>query len=178
VDPILDYDRTVGGTVIGGYVYRGRQIPGLRGTYVFGDYLSKKIFSLNYDGTSVSNFTDMTSQLFPTATADTLSALSSFGEDANGELYIADVGNGNVYKIVPVVPNVTVDSVDKNGNGFVLHGFGVPFQNHTIQAVSSLAQPFDDQTVIGNATAAADGSFQFTDGTSGLTTRFHRVRFP
>src|SRR5207248_8348033 len=46
VDPILDYDRNTGGTVIGGYVYRGRQIPGLTGTYVFGDYLAHKIFVL------------------------------------------------------------------------------------------------------------------------------------
>lgn len=102
VNPILDYDRNVGGTVIGGYVYRGQQIPELQGKYVFGDYVAGKIFTLDYNGTTASNFTDITPALFPTPTGGfTLSALSSFGEDTNGELYIVDIGAGAVYKIVP-----------------------------------------------------------------------------
>src|SRR5262249_36927601 len=74
VEPIIDYPRSTGGTVIGGFVYRGKQIPGLTGTYIFGDYLAGKIFSLNYNGTAASNFTNITSQLFPNATNDSLSA--------------------------------------------------------------------------------------------------------
>jgi glucose/arabinose dehydrogenase len=102
IDPILDYDRSVGGTVIGGYVYRGTRIPALQGKYIFGDYLAGKIFVLDYDGTTVSNFQDITSMLFPTRTGGfTLNNPSSFGEDANGELYIVDIGNGSIYKIVP-----------------------------------------------------------------------------
>jgi glucose/arabinose dehydrogenase len=102
VNPILDYDRSTGGTIIGGYVYRGTQIPALQGTYVFGDFLAGKIFTLNYDGATVSNFQDITSQLFPTRQGGfNLQNPSSFGEDANGELYITDIGNGSVYKIVP-----------------------------------------------------------------------------
>jgi glucose/arabinose dehydrogenase len=112
VDPILDYPHTTGQTVIGGYIYRGQQIPALQGTYVFGDYLGPepgsigKIFSLNYDGTSASNFQDITSQLFPIPTTSgniSLTNVSSFGEDAAGELYITDIGNGNVYKISPML---------------------------------------------------------------------------
>ena len=102
VEPILDYDRSVGGTVIGGYVYRGSLIPALQGKYIFGDYLAGKIFAVDYDGTSVANFQDITSMLFPTRTGGfTLQSPSSFGEDANGELYIIDIGNGSIYKIVP-----------------------------------------------------------------------------
>jgi glucose/arabinose dehydrogenase len=37
VPPVFEYGRDQGGTVIGGYVYRGRDIPGLNGTYLFGD---------------------------------------------------------------------------------------------------------------------------------------------
>jgi glucose/arabinose dehydrogenase len=179
VDPIMDYGRSVGGTVIGGYVYRGRQIPDLRGTYVFGDYLARKIFILNYDGTTVSNFQEITSQLFPTASGNiTLNSLSSFGEDANGELYIADL-NGNVFGIVPVTPNVVIDSVMKMPDGFLLHGFGVPFKTHTIQAVDDITQPFTAATVIGTAVAAGDGSFQFLDSSvSNVGTRFYRVTYP
>jgi glucose/arabinose dehydrogenase len=102
VEPILDYGRTTGGTVIGGYMYRGNAIPSLRGKYIFGDYVAEKIFSADYDGTTASNFQDITSQLFPTRTGGfNLSSPSSFGEDANGELYICDIATGNVYKIVP-----------------------------------------------------------------------------
>lgn len=102
VEPILDYGRATGGTVIGGYVYRGSQIPSLQGKYVFGDYVAGKIFTVDYDGTSASNFQDITSQLFPTRQGGfNLSNPSSFGEDARGELYITDIGNGSLYKIVP-----------------------------------------------------------------------------
>lgn len=102
VDPILDYDHSVGETVIGGYVYRGSQIPALQGKYIFGDYVFGKIFAVDYDGTTAPNFQDITSMLFPTRTGGyTLQYPSSFGEDANGELYITDIGTGSVYKIVP-----------------------------------------------------------------------------
>jgi hypothetical protein len=80
--------------------------------YVFGDYLGPepgsigKIFSLNYNGTTASNFQDITSQLFPIPTTGgnvSLANVSSFGEDAAGELYITDIGNGNIYKISPML---------------------------------------------------------------------------
>ena len=111
VNPIFDYPRSTGRTVIGGYVYRGSQFPALQGIYVFGDYLgplggSARVFTLNYDGTTASNFQDITSQLFPIPTTVgnvNLVNLSSLGEDAAGELYLTDIGNGNVYKISPML---------------------------------------------------------------------------
>src|SRR4029077_4420648 len=111
VDPIFDYPHTTGRTVIGGYIYRGLQFSALQGIYVFGDYLgpsggSAKIFTLNYDGTTASNFQDITSQLFPIPTTSgniSLVNLSSLGEDAAGELYVTDIGNGNVYKLSPML---------------------------------------------------------------------------
>src|SRR6266550_710430 len=120
INPIFDYPRSVGRTVIGGYVYRGQQIPNLRGVYVFGDFLGPdsgpgtgQIFTLNYNGTIASNFQNVTGQLFPTrAGGFTLSNPSSLGEDANGELYIADIGNGSVFKIVG-----SVGKSDFNGDG-------------------------------------------------------------
>src|SRR6266496_2360122 len=120
VDPIFDYPRSAGRTVIGGYVYRGQRIPNLRGVYVFADYLGPdsgpgtgQIFTLNYNGISASNFQNITRQLFPTrAGGYTLSNPSSLGEDANGELYIADIGNGSVFKIVE-----SVAKSDFNGDG-------------------------------------------------------------
>jgi len=176
VDPILDYDRAVGGTVIGGCVYRGKQIPGLRGWYVFGDYLAHKIFVMRYDGTNVSDFQEITSQLFPTANNETLSALSSFGEDANGELYITDVGSGNVFKIVPVTPNIVISSVtiDALTGDFVVQGIGVPFTTVRIEATQDLTQSFAPLTT---AHVAGDGTFTLRD-TSHLGMRFYDVKYP
>ena len=104
VDPILDYSHSVGRSIIGGYVYRGRQIPALQGTYIFADFVFGKIFTLNYDGTSASNFQDITAELFPTREGYSLSNPASFGEDGNGELYIVDLVLGSIYKIVSTKP--------------------------------------------------------------------------
>jgi hypothetical protein len=185
VDPILDYPRSGGGpiigtTVTGGYMYRGRQIPGLHGTYLFGDYSAGKIFALNYDGSTVSNPQTITSQLFPTVDASpvNLGNPSSFGEDANGELYICDLFPGRVYKVIPTTPNVVLDDLTK-ANDFVLHGFGVPFKAHTVQAVASMTRPFTAQTTIGTPTAAGDGSFHLVDSNAhNFAARFYRVTYP
>jgi hypothetical protein len=92
--------------VTGGYVYRGADIPGLQGTYIFGDYggpefAGAKIWSFEFDGSQISNFQDRTTELTPTEGRLTL--VSSFGEDARGELYVTDLG-GDVFKIVPDPP--------------------------------------------------------------------------
>jgi hypothetical protein len=97
--------------VIGGYAYRGRRVRDLRGLYVFADYLGPdngdftgKIWTLSYDGQTATDFTDITADLFPTQKKGNYPLLNptSLGEDAAGELYITDFGNGigNVYKIV------------------------------------------------------------------------------
>ncbi len=50
LDPIFDYDRSPGATVIGGYVYHGSNIAALAGNYVFGDFISGRIWSLAQNG--------------------------------------------------------------------------------------------------------------------------------
>jgi glucose/arabinose dehydrogenase len=107
VDPAYDYPHSVGQTVIGGYVYRGNKIRALRGTYVFADFLGPesgnftgRIFTLDFDGTIASNFQDITADLFPTSIGNfPLLNPSSLGEDASGELYIADLTGGNIFQI-------------------------------------------------------------------------------
>jgi glucose/arabinose dehydrogenase len=130
VDPIFDYPRTTGRTVIGGYVYRGQQFPALQGVYVFGDYLgpsggSARVFTLNYNGTTASNFQDITSQLFPIPTTGgdvNLVNLSSLGEDAAAELYLTDIGNGNVYKLSPML----VSAASRKTHAGVPFDIGLP----------------------------------------------------
>jgi len=195
VDPVFDYPHPpppsglAGQTVIGGYVYRGKQIPALNGTYVFADYLGPesssvnpnnlgRIYTLNFDGTSASNPQDITTELFPTNTGGfTLSNPSSLGEDANGELYICDISGGNVFKIVPVTPSIVIVLITKvaNGHAFLLVN-GVPFKNHTIKATTDLAQQF---MTIGTMAAGGDGSFQFEDVNAGtFPARFYQATYP
>jgi hypothetical protein len=89
--PIFDYGRSEGFTVIGGFVYRGRALPGLVGAYVYGDFGSGRIWMLEYNGASV---------IDQRLLLDTGRSISSFGQDQQGELYVIDYG-GEVLKVVP-----------------------------------------------------------------------------
>lgn len=99
--PIYEYNHSVGLSITGGFVYRGCAIPDLVGTYFFAEYQLSKLFSLRYDGTTVSNFEVRTTELQPGGGL-TLAVPSTFGQDNYGELYICDYSGGEVFKIVPV----------------------------------------------------------------------------
>lgn len=89
-------------SITGGYVYRGSKIPDLQGTYFFADFCSNQIWSLRYNGASVSDFTERTTELAPGGGLS-ISGIVSFGEDAAGELYIVEQGGlsvGEVFKII------------------------------------------------------------------------------
>jgi glucose/arabinose dehydrogenase len=91
--PIAEYSHSEGDAVIGGFVYRGTQLTGLQGAYIFGDLSSGKIWKLVES--SPNNWTR-------TLLAQTGLTISSFGQDQSGELYVVDIGNGRVLKIVPM----------------------------------------------------------------------------
>ncbi len=103
-NPIHVYPHTQGCSITGGYVYRGCAIPDLQGTYFFADFCFSTIWSLKYNGTTVTNFTNRTAELAPGG-GMSINAITSFGEDAFGEMYICDQseGAGEIYKIVPEV---------------------------------------------------------------------------
>jgi glucose/arabinose dehydrogenase len=90
--PVLDYDHSEGCSIIGGYVYRGAAIPALRGTYFYADFCSAWIRSFRWSGNLVTD-----KQEYPLLDASEFP--NSFGEDADGELYITSEA-GNLYKIV------------------------------------------------------------------------------
>lgn len=108
-DPIHEYAHAgVNCSVTGGYVYRGCAIPDLQGVYFFADYCSNRIWSFRHNG-GVTEFTDRTAELIPDI--GSITQISSFGEDAYGELYILDL-SGEVFKILP-----DAAPVDCNANG-------------------------------------------------------------
>jgi glucose/arabinose dehydrogenase len=89
VFPVAEYDHDEGCSVTGGYVYRGRAVPGLRGRYVYGDVCSGRLWSLRAGRDSA---TDVRRE------DDELEQLSSFGEDAAGELYAVSL-DGRVFRL-------------------------------------------------------------------------------
>jgi glucose/arabinose dehydrogenase len=88
VFPKYDYGRGVGSTVIGGYVYRGSNMPGQRGRYFFGD-----------EGSNWIKTADARTLRDRKTLGFSVPFLYSFGENSKGELYVVS-GGGPVYKLV------------------------------------------------------------------------------
>ena len=89
VGPILEYSHDEGCSVTGGYVYRGAQVPAALGRYFYGDYCSGTVWSLVVRGGRAASVRRAPFQV---------AELSSFGEDAGGELYLTSLG-GSVYRL-------------------------------------------------------------------------------
>ena len=83
--PILEYGREGGCSITGGYVYRGQAFPALIGVYLYADYCSGEIWAAAPDSAGGWNSSVL---------LQTNLAITSFGEDENGELYIVDDGGG------------------------------------------------------------------------------------
>ncbi len=120
LDPIMDYPRPggqssscsgppaefVGTVVTGGVVYNG-PAPSIRGRYFFADFATSEIWSFVYDDSDPSsfdgrNYTDLTNHVDdPAFVPDegTISSISSFGEDARGNLYVTDLFGGEVFRV-------------------------------------------------------------------------------
>lgn len=90
IDPLVDYDRDTGKSITGGYVYRGADIPDLQGVYVFGDYVTGKVFALRQDGSG---------QHAIELIAESSLSLVSFAQDIGGELYALDFSDGHIYRL-------------------------------------------------------------------------------
>jgi len=106
VRPLLEYSHDIGCAVAGSLVYRGCQMPGLSGTYFYGDYCTF-IRSFRYAGGVVTDQHDWTTMIDPTASL--FVSLTSFGSDAQGEFYITD-HDGTVLRVGPPFPDLEVSA--------------------------------------------------------------------
>jgi glucose/arabinose dehydrogenase len=91
VPPITEYSHSFGCAVAGGYVYRGSTIPSAVGRYFYGDNCSGTVWSLK-----VMNGKATSTQVEPFK----VQGLSSFGVDAQNNLYLMSVSGGGLYKLV------------------------------------------------------------------------------
>ena len=89
--PVADYTHADGCAVIGGYVYRGMAAPPANGIYLYGDLCSGWVRSFRAQGGQVSDHRE-----WPLLERG---SITSFGEDAQGELYVLDPTT--VYRVVP-----------------------------------------------------------------------------
>lgn len=89
--PVWEYSQSEGDrSITGGYVYRGQGLQGLQGNYIYGDFVSGKIWALDYQNNTASN------QLL----MDTKFAISTFGIDQGQNLYVcAYSGTGKIFKL-------------------------------------------------------------------------------
>jgi hypothetical protein len=99
--PVLEYGHAQGCSITGGHVYRGTALPGLQGAYFYGDYCTGFVRSFRVLGGMITDERDWSGSLHTTS-GGALSGLSSFGEDARGELYIVLLG-GEIYRIDPAL---------------------------------------------------------------------------
>lgn len=98
VKPVIEYDHSNGAcSVTGGYVYRGTRYPRLGGMYFFGDYCNGIIWGAPRPSGSTAAFRLL---------LNTPYAISTFGEDFNGEIYMADYDGGRLFHIIDPRPPV------------------------------------------------------------------------
>jgi glucose/arabinose dehydrogenase len=111
---LLTYSRNYGGSVTGGYVYRGCAMPLMRGRYIFADYVSGAVTSakVNVDGT----LSDAQAHR-PQFGNQGPTGISCLLEDRSGELYLVSLGRGDITRLFAPAPwgrdleaNGTIDS--------------------------------------------------------------------
>jgi len=106
-DPIWEYEqhpppRGRGGSVTGGYFYEGKAVPSLKGRYLFADFMMGTFWSFRVKDGRADDVAEHTAQFAEAfGPGGAALAVSSFGRDHAGELYVLDHKGGRVLKVVP-----------------------------------------------------------------------------
>jgi uncharacterized repeat protein (TIGR03806 family) len=160
-DPIVEYGRTQGASITGGYVYRGTQTTNLVGRYIFGDFVSGRIWAWIPESAP--------SPREPTELLDTSLSISSFGQANDGELYVVNF-NGTLHHIEfdtgPVtgsVPQnlsqtgcVSTTDAKQPASGMIPYAINAPFWSDGASKERWLALPNGQ-----SATVRTDGDWDF-----------------
>jgi putative heme-binding domain-containing protein len=93
IPPVKDHPHTEANSVIGGPVYRGQKLPGLIGSFVYGDYITGTIWAIRPDEDQSYSHTTL---------VDTDLRIVAFTEASGGELYVLDYDfTGQIYELLP-----------------------------------------------------------------------------
>jgi glucose/arabinose dehydrogenase len=104
-EPIYEYPHSVGHSITGGFVYRGAALgPAFTGRYFFADVINNKVWSLGLSigaGAGEATATDVIDHTADVGAA--AAVVSSFGVDADGEIYLVSYSAGLVYRLAGVI---------------------------------------------------------------------------
>jgi glucose/arabinose dehydrogenase len=93
VEPEVVHGRSEARSITGGYVYRGSAIPSLANTYVYGDFITGRVFAYRFQANPT-----RVDELAPPAGLN----ISSFGQGRDGEIYLLDhSGTPSIYRLAP-----------------------------------------------------------------------------
>jgi len=171
VPPVAQYPHTVGRAVTGGYVYRGKAIPGLVGRYIFGDFSAGFIWDIPIDTKPTMTMTNG---------LDSGLNISSFAEDQDGELYVVHM-YGGLYRItgssggtaggvatqLSATGCVNKSNATLPASGLIPYAPNAPFWSDGAVKERWIALPNGK-----NITVGADGDWNFPNGTV-LMKNFH-----
>jgi len=109
VEPIHEYGHDVGQSITGGYIYRGSALPvNFRGRYFFADYVAARVWSLGLSVDAATGEAREADLIDHTNELGFIGNISSFGVDADGELYLVSHSGGQIFKLIgPIAPPAT-----------------------------------------------------------------------
>lgn len=165
IDPVTEYSHTLGGSITGGYVYRGSQNTALLGRFIFGDFSSGRIWAWIAE--------NATQPREPTQLLDSDLNIASFGQGNDGELYVVNYG-GTLHRInfqstgvVDTAPQLLsntgcVSSSDPRqpAPGLIPYAINAPFWSDGADKDRWMALPNNQ-----NITVRTDGDWEFPSGT-------------
>lgn len=132
INPVFEYPRSQGYSVTGGYVYRGNSAPEIYGKYIFADYGTARFWALTPDASGTNGTTVQITGLTG------VRGISSFGVDGRGELYVCDMTDGEVFRILSDTPVVRLAAAAAQDNQFVLTVEAAAGREHLVEMRSPL----------------------------------------
>ncbi len=159
--PIWEYDHTGSNcSITGGYVYRGMRRPELIGTYIYGDYCSGNVWSLDYSSVNLSN----------TQISTAVASILSFGVDMNNELYVL-CSNGKIYEYEPAVAAPTNLQAGSGNPGTV----NLSWTDNSDNETGFRIQRKDSTNIFIDVGTVTAGITVFTDNVPDIATYTYRV---
>lgn len=150
IDPVFEYGRDDGASVIAGYTYRGSAIPELSGMFLLADYVSGNIWALQSDGDSWETAYLLRSTL----------NITNFVQDLDGELYVLD-HQGGAYQLTANEDFVTdsyparlqdtgcfTSNVSSTTTDVLSYDIAVPFWSDGLRKERAIALPNDTQVEV------------------------------
>ena len=176
IQPLVEHPHSDFRSITGGYVWTSKRLPELKNNYIYGDYDTGRLWSLQYEGGKV---------IVSRQLADTQIRIVEFAQDPAGEVYLVDFAGGGLHKIVPAPPQVATKpfprklsetglfaSTEDNtpAKGLIPYSVNAPLWSDGAEKERFIALPGDsqiefDDVVYPHGPTYPDLGWRFPDGT-------------